>query len=70
MLAPRIKSGGVPAIHFRHRDGPEGDARNKSGHDDVGAGMTEGLSAGFMARALLRASNQLDLPPERAVARR
>ncbi len=27
----------VPGIHFRRRDGPEGDARNKSGHDGKGA---------------------------------
>ena len=27
----------VPGIHFRHGDGLEGDARNKSGHDEGGS---------------------------------
>ena len=28
-----VMPGLVPGIHFRLRDGPDGDARNKSGHD-------------------------------------
>ena len=28
-----VMAGLVPAIYFRRRDCPEGDARNKSGHD-------------------------------------
>ena len=32
-----VMPGLVPGIHFHRRDGPEGDARNKSGHDGKGA---------------------------------
>ena len=30
---PSVMPGLVPGIHFRRRNGPDGDARNKSGHD-------------------------------------
>ena len=36
-MAKPDSSGLVPGIHFHRRDGPEGDARNKSGHDGKGA---------------------------------
>ena len=32
-----VMPGLVPGIRFRRRDSPEGDARNKSGHDDMRA---------------------------------
>ncbi len=32
-MAEPDSNGLVPGIHFRRRNGPEGDARNKSGHD-------------------------------------
>ena len=38
-----VMPGLVPGIRFHHRDGPDGDARNKSGHDEGGrSGMTKG----------------------------
>ena len=43
-------TGLVPGIHFRRRNGPDGDARNKSGHDvkghdERGAGAAAGTPA-------------------------
>ena len=45
---PFVMPGLVPGIHFRRRNGPDGDARNKSGHDGKRAGAA---AAGSLPRA-------------------
>ena len=49
---PSVMPGLVPGIHFRRSNGPDGDARNKSGHDVKGhderrAGAAAGTPAGM-----------------------
>ena len=57
----------VPAIHFRLRDGPEGDTRNKSGHDGKRGGATpsvlsRNIRTPILKRTLRRAPPENSFP--------